>query len=49
MLGTLVNVGAVIAGTAVGLLVRTRLPERLTRTAFQGIGLFSIAIGVSMA
>jgi uncharacterized membrane protein YqgA involved in biofilm formation len=49
MVGTLVNVGAVIAGTVVGLLVRTRLPERLTRTAFQGIGLFSIAIGVSMA
>lgn len=49
MLGTLVNVGAVLVGSIVGMLVRTRLPERLTRIAFQGIGLFSIAIGVSMA
>jgi uncharacterized membrane protein YqgA involved in biofilm formation len=49
ILGTLVNVGAVILGSLVGILVRTRLPERLIRIAFQGIGLFSIAIGVSMA
>lgn len=49
MVGTLVNVAAVIAGSVVGLLIGGRLPERLTRTAFQGIGLFSIAIGVSMA
>ncbi len=49
MIGTLVNVGAVIVGSAVGLLVGFRLPERLTKIAFQGIGLFSVAIGVSMA
>lgn len=49
MVGTLVNVAAVIAGSAVGLAVGARLPKRLTGIAFQGIGLFSIAIGVSMA
>ncbi len=49
MVGTLVNVGAVIAGSVIGLVVRARLPERLTRITFQGIGLFSLAIGVSMA
>lgn len=49
MLGTLVNVAAVLAGSGIGLLVGRRLPERLTRVAFQGIGLFSLAIGMSMA
>jgi uncharacterized membrane protein YqgA involved in biofilm formation len=49
ILGTLVNVGAVVVGSAVGLLVGSRLPKRLTGIAFQGIALFSIAIGVSMA
>jgi hypothetical protein len=49
VVGTLVNVAAVIAGSAVGLAVGARLPKRLTGIAFQGIGLFSIAIGVSMA
>lgn len=49
MIGTLVNVGAVIAGSVIGVMVRSRLPERLTKIAFQGIGLFAVAIGVSMA
>jgi len=49
MIGTLVNIGTVVAGSVVGLLIGYRLPERLTRIAFQGISLFSIAIGVSMA
>ncbi|HDQ99810.1 MAG TPA: DUF554 domain-containing protein [candidate division WOR-3 bacterium] len=49
MVGTLVNVAAVIAGSLVGLLAGARLPARLTGIAFQGIGLFSLAIGVSMA
>ena len=49
MIGTLVNIGTVVAGSVIGLLIGYRLPERLTRIAFQGISLFSIAIGVSMA
>ncbi len=49
MVGTLVNVAAVIAGSAVGVLVGTRLPERLTRIVFTGIGLFTLVIGFSMA
>ncbi|MFO7675761.1 MAG: DUF554 domain-containing protein [bacterium] len=49
MIGTLVNVAAVVAGSAAGLLIGARLPARLTGIAFQGIGLFSIAIGASMA
>lgn len=49
MLGTLVNTGAVIAGSLVGLLIHAHLPDRLTRIAFQGIGLFTLFIGVHLA
>ena len=49
MVGTFVNVGAVLVGSTLGVLVGFRMPERLTRIAFQGIALFSMAIGVSMA
>ncbi|HER00061.1 MAG TPA: DUF554 domain-containing protein [candidate division Zixibacteria bacterium] len=49
MLGTLVNTAAVIAGSLVGLLIHAHLPDRLTRIAFQGIGLFTLFIGVRMA
>jgi hypothetical protein len=49
MLGTLVNTGAVIAGSLVGILIHAHLPDRLTRIAFQGIGLFTLFIGVKMA
>jgi uncharacterized protein len=48
-LGTLINVGAVIAGSLVGLLFHARLPKRLTAVAFQGIGLFTLYIGFTMA
>lgn len=49
MIGTLVNTGAVIVGSLVGLLVHARLPDRLVKIAFQGIGLFTIFIGINMA
>ncbi len=49
MLGTLVNTAAVIAGSLVGILIHAHLPDRLTRIAFQGIGLFTLFIGAKMA
>jgi hypothetical protein len=49
MLGTLINTGAVIVGSIIGLLIHTRLPENLTRIAFQAIGLFTLFIGIKMA
>jgi len=49
MIGTLVNVAAVIVGSVIGLLVGARLPARLTRIVFTGIGLFTLVIGFSMA
>jgi uncharacterized membrane protein YqgA involved in biofilm formation len=49
MLGTLINAGAVIAGSGVGLLIHAKLPPKITTITFQGIGLFTLVIGFSMA
>jgi len=49
MLGTIVNVGAVIVGSIIGLIVHTKLPKRIITIVFQGIGLFTIFIGIKMA
>lgn len=46
-LGTIVNVVAVLAGTAVGLLIGGRLPERLRTTVLDAIGLLTICVGVA--
>ena len=48
MIGTLVNAAAVIAGGIVGLLLKKRMPKRVTTIYFQAIGLFTVAIGISM-
>lgn len=49
MTGTLVNAGAVIIGSLIGLVFRSRIPERMFKIVFQAIGLFTIYLGVSMA
>ena len=49
MYGTLVNVTAIIIGSSIGLLIHSRLPQRVITTTFQGIGLFTIVLGVTMA
>lgn len=49
MVGTLVNTGAVIAGSAIGLLIHSRLPQKMVNIVFQGLGLFTCAIGISMS
>lgn len=49
MTGTIVNAGAVIAGSLIGLLIKSKLPERFVTTVFQVIGLFSAFLGISMA
>ena len=48
MLGTIINVGAVIVGSTLGLILRKQLPEKLTTIAFQAIGLFTIFLGITM-
>ncbi|HPR16758.1 MAG TPA: DUF554 domain-containing protein [Candidatus Cloacimonadota bacterium] len=49
MIGTLVNVGTVIIGSIIGVILRARFSKRFTEVAFQGIGLFTIFLGVMMA
>lgn len=48
MIGTLVNAGAVIVGGIAGLLLNKSMPERFKTIYFQAIGLFTVAIGISM-
>ncbi|MBZ9749693.1 DUF554 domain-containing protein [Deinococcus sp. HMF7604] len=47
--GTLVNVGTVLGGTALGLLIGHRLPERTQRTLLQTLSLVTLFIGLDMA
>ena len=48
MIGTLVNAGAVIAGGIVGMLLNKSLHDRYKTIYFQAVGLFTLAIGISM-
>jgi uncharacterized membrane protein YqgA involved in biofilm formation len=47
--GTWINVGAILAGTAVGLLAGARMPERVNRTLMQVLGLVTLLVGLGMA
>jgi len=49
MQGTLINAGAVIIGSIVGLIIRSKLPKNITTRVFQGIGLFTLFLGIQMA
>jgi uncharacterized membrane protein YqgA involved in biofilm formation len=47
--GTLLNIVTVVLGSALGLLVRGSLPERVVTTVMQAIGLTTLFIGVDNA
>lgn len=47
--GTLINVGAVVAGGLAGAVLGNRLPEKMRTTVLQGLGLITLTIGVTMA
>ncbi|MBN2596965.1 MULTISPECIES: DUF554 domain-containing protein [Labilibaculum] len=49
MIGTLVNVIAILIGGSLGLLFRTRIPDRMFKIVFQAIGIFTLYLGVNMA
>jgi uncharacterized membrane protein YqgA involved in biofilm formation len=46
MIGTLINMGTVLAGTAVGTLLGGRLPERVRETMLHALGLVTLVVGV---
>lgn len=48
MIGTLVNAGAVIVGGTIGIMFNKNMPERFKNIYFQAVGLFTIAMGISM-
>jgi uncharacterized membrane protein YqgA involved in biofilm formation len=48
MIGTTLNVAAILLGGALGLLLRARLPERLRQTVVAGLALFTLAYGFQM-
>lgn len=47
MLGVLVNVGTVLIGSLVGLLLKRGIPEKVTEALMTGIGLCTVFIGIS--
>ena len=49
MVGTLINVGTVLAGTAIGTAVGPRLPARYQQRVLAGLGMITLVIGVDLA
>lgn len=49
MIGTIVNVVAIIVGSILGFLVKGKLPERFQNIVIQGISLAVLIIGLQMA
>ncbi|MDX9991165.1 MAG: DUF554 domain-containing protein [Anaerolineales bacterium] len=48
MIGTLINVAAILIGSLVGILFGARLSDNLKSTVVNGMGLFTAAIGLQM-
>ena len=48
MIGTLVNVATIVIGGALGSVMGSRIPERIRSTVVSGLGLFTLAYGLSM-
>ncbi len=49
MIGTIINVITVVAGSALGLALNKKLPKRFIKIFFQVVGLFTFFLGISMA
>ncbi|MDR1761378.1 MAG: DUF554 domain-containing protein [Bacteroidales bacterium] len=49
MIGTLINAGAIVIGSTIGLLVHSKMPERISKMTFYAMGLFTFMIGIQMA
>lgn len=48
MIGTIINAAAVVVGGTIGILFKKRLSEKTIEIAFQGLGLITLGIGVSL-
>ena len=48
MIGTLINIAAVLIGGTIGMLFGARLSENLKNSVINGMGLFVIAVGLKM-
>lgn len=48
MIGTVINIVAVLVGGSLGLLFGSRLPDRLKNTVMAGMGLFTAVVGIKM-
>lgn len=48
MTGTFVNVAAILVGGTIGIIFRKKLPQKTIEVVFQGIGLVTFCIGISM-
>lgn len=49
MTGTFINAGAIILGSLIGLIFRSKIPEKYIKIVFQAIGLFTLFVGVAMS
>jgi len=49
MIGTIINVIAVVLGSIIGLVFRSKVPQRLINISFVGIGIFTMILGIQMA
>ncbi len=49
MTGTLINAGAIVIGSIIGMIFHSRFPKRILEIVFQAIGLFTLFLGFKMA
>ncbi len=48
-IGTIVNVGAIVAGAGIGMLLGARLPQKISEIAMQALGGVTLLVGLQMA
>ena len=48
MIGTLLNIAAILIGGVIGLVFGARIPDNLKETVIAGMGLFTAAMGIQM-
>jgi len=49
MLGTVINVITVAAGSTIGMVIKKSLPQRIVKTVFDALGVFTVFLGLYMA